>query len=365
MAISTSPRKDYIDEQGIERANKQQDEGAVGKVTKKSPILAHLMRMNDRFSSQGGNQLSAGITYFSVLALFPLTMLIFSGLGFFLVSRPDLLTQVQDQIHSSLGGDLGDTVSELVDSAIEQRGTVAGIGLLTTLWSGLGWMNNLRVGISEMWNIDANEGGSFIKKKVWDLLGLIGLIILLLLAFAVTAIGTSHWTSDLLAYLRLDGVPGARFLVWLVGLVAGLLANFLVMAWLIIFMPRTKVPLMSGIKGALLGAVAFELIKQFATVIISSASNNPAGALFGPIITLMVVLYLVWRVVLYVSAWTATTTESLKAAPADVPEPAVINVRAGVAAQARRAHSDNGRALGIGAVAGLIGAGVLSLLARD
>ena len=99
------------------------------------------------------------------------------------------------------------------------------------------------------------------------------------------------------------------------------------------FMPRTKVPVKSGLKGALLGAVLFELIKQFATVIISSATGNPAGAIFGPIIALMVVLYLIWRVVLYTAAWTATTEESLKAAPAQVPPPAVINVRAAANAQ--------------------------------
>ena len=364
MATSTSPRGAYTDEQGIERARKQQQEGAVEKVTKKSPVLAHLMRMNERYGSEGGNQFAAGTTYFSVLALFPLTMLIFAGLGFFLAARPDMLAQLQQQINDSAGGDVGETISGLIDTAIEQRGTVAGIGLLTTLWSGLGWMNNLRIGISAMWKLDANAGGGFVKKKLGDLFGLIGLIVLLLLAFAVTAIGTSHYTTDFMEKVGIGGFPGARFLVWLVGLLVGILANYLVMVWLIIFLPRTKVPRKSGLQGAAIGAVAFELIKQFATVIVSSATNNPAGAIFGPIIALMVVLYLIWRVVLYVSAWTATTEESLAAAPAEIPEPAVINVRAGAASQRAAKQDNSGALLGIGAAAGAIGVGVLSLLTR-
>ena len=365
METATAPRKAYMDEQGIERSRKQQQKGAVDKVTGKSPALAHLMRMNERYTAQDGNQLAAGITYFSVLALFPLTMLIFSGLGFFLAARPDMLSQVQDQIGSSVGGDVGDVLSGLVDSAIEQRGAVAGIGLLTTLWSGLGWMNHLRVGISAMWKIAGDQGGNFVVKKLWDLLGLIGLIVLLVLAFGVTAVGTSHYTTDVMEHFGLGSFPGARFVVWLIGLAAGLAANYLVMAWLVIFMPRTKVPVKSGLKGAALGAVAFEVIKQFATLIISSATNNPAGAIFGPIIALMVVLYLIWRVVLYVSAWTATTPESLAAAPVEVPEPAVINVRVGASAQGSRRQAGGGRLLGLGAAAGAIGVGLLSLVKRD
>ena len=106
----------------------------------------------------------------------------------------------------------------------------------------------------------------------------------------------------------------------------------------------------SGLKGALLGAVLFELIKQFATVIISSATGNPAGAIFGPIIALMVVLYLIWRVVLYTAAWTATTEESLKAAPAQVPPPAVINVRAAAADAQRNKAKPNPVGAALGAV---------------
>ncbi|WP_342319107.1 YhjD/YihY/BrkB family envelope integrity protein [Corynebacterium mayonis] len=362
MSTATSPHKAYTDEHGIERSRQQQQKGAVAKAEKRAPALAHLMRMNERYGSEEGNQLAAGITYFSVLALFPLTMLIFAGVGFFLASRPDMLQQVHDQIANSVSGDAGEALSSVVDTAIEQRGSVAGIGLLTTLWSGLNWMNHLRVGISAMWKIDGNAGGSFLKKKVMDLLGLLGLIVLLLLAFAVTAVGSSSLTTSLMEQAGVGNVPGARFFVWLVGLAAGLLANFLVMVWLVVFMPRTKVDRKSGMKGAVLGAVVFELIKQFATLIVSGAASNPAGAIFGPIITLMLVFYLVWRVVLYVSAWTATTPESMAAAPVEVPEPAVINVRAGAAT---RRDSRAGRTIGLGAVLGAIGLGIISLLAKD
>lgn len=361
MATSTSPRKAYTDDLGIERATKQQKQGAVDQIEQKVPEVGHLMRMQNRFAAEGGNQSAAGITYFSVLALFPLLMLLFAGAGFFLNARPDLMHEIQDQITQNMDGELGDLVNRVLEAAIAQRGAVAGVGLLTTLWSGLNWMNQLRTGISQMWGLDANEGGNFVVKKLRDLLGLIVLILLFIIAFGVTAIGSSGFTRDLMEHFGVGDFPGASFLVWLVGITVGVLANFIVMVWMVMYMPRTKVPVKSGLQGALLGAVVFELLKQFATLVISSATGNPAGAIFGPIISLMVVLYLVWRVVLYVSAWTATTEESLKQAPAEVPPPAVINVRAGAAGK----QHNSGAVAGVGAALGAIGAGIASLVTRD
>lgn len=364
MATSTHTRKAYTDDQGIERATKQQKEGLADKIDEKAPEVGHLMRMQERFGSQGGNQFAAGITYFSVLAIFPLAMLLFAAAGFFLNARPDLIDQIQNQITQSLDGDLGDLVNGILQSAIDQRGAVAGVGLLTTLWSGLNWMNHLRSGVTTMWGLDANEGGNFVVKKLRDLLGLIGLILLLIIAFGVTAIGVSSYTSSIMERLGIGDFAGARFLVWVVGFLVSVLASFLVMMWVNMYMPRTKVPVKSGLKGALLGAIIFALIQQFAGLIIGSATGNPAGAIFGPIITLMVVLYLIWRVVLYVAAWTATTEESLALAPAEVPEPAVINVRSGALRTNEESHTA-GKALGVGAALGAIGVGVASLLSRD
>ncbi|MHA2788169.1 YhjD/YihY/BrkB family envelope integrity protein [Corynebacterium sp. S7] len=360
MATRTAPNAEKTDEYGIERVHKD-DKGAVDKVREKAPILDHLMRMNDRFGESGGNQYSAGITYFSVMSVFPLAMLLFGGLAIFLDSSPDLLQQIQDSITSSLQGDLGTTVNSIIDQAIAQRNAVLGVGALTAIWSGLGWMNNLRAGIGAMWNLSPNKGGNFVLVKLWDLVALIGLLIALSVAFLVTAIGSSGATSWVLEQIGLGGLPGLRWIIFGVAVLVGILANFLVMVWLIIYLPRTKVPRKSGLQGAFLGAIIFEVIKQLSTVIVSSAVSNPAGAAFGPIIALMVVLYLIWRVVLYVSAWTATTTESLEQAPVDAPDSAVIHVRHEVQQQP---VANNGKSLGIGVALGAIGAGVVALLRR-
>lgn len=358
MAATTQADPTRTDLYGIERSRKDEP-GAVDKVRQRSPFVDHIMRMLDRYGAQGGNQFSAGITYYSVLAIFPLLMLTVATLAAVLASRPDLFAQLQDRITAQFEGELGTTINQLLETAVAQRGAMFGIGGLTTLWSGLGWMNNLRIGISAMWNIDATGGkGNFFTKKLGDLLGLVGMLVALIIAFGVTAAGSSGLTQRVFEMMGIAAFPGMNVVIFAVGLAVGLLANFLVFWWLIMILPRTKVPKRSGLIGAAIGAVAFEAIKQLSTVIMSSAAGNPAGAVFGPVIVLMVVMYLIWRVVLYVSAWTATTDESLMLAEdIPAPEPAIIRVRNEV-----RQGPPVGATVGLGAALGAAGAGIIALV---
>src|SRR5699024_11144905 len=102
-----------------------------------------------------------------------------------------------------------------------------------------------------------------------------------------------------------------------------------------------------------------EAIKQLSTVITSSATGNPAGAVFGPVIVLRVMMYLIWRVVRYVNAWTATTEQSLALEAPPVPAPAVIRLR-----QATSSGTSSQATFGAGAAIGAIGAGAIALLRR-
>src|SRR5699024_11937211 len=104
-----------------------------------------------RYTAQGGNQFSAGVTYYSVLAIFPLFMLMVAVVATVLANRDDLMQQVQDAITGAVEGDLGETINQLLVTAIDQRGAMVGVAGLTFLWYGLGWLNNRRLGNYDMW----------------------------------------------------------------------------------------------------------------------------------------------------------------------------------------------------------------------
>ena len=106
MATTTQFNEKYADEYGIERANLD-DPGFIDKYRRRWGWFDHLMLMNERYTSIGGNQFAAGITYFSVLSMFPLLMIVFAVAATVLASRPDLLGQINNQLTTSIGGELG------------------------------------------------------------------------------------------------------------------------------------------------------------------------------------------------------------------------------------------------------------------
>jgi membrane protein len=54
-----------------------------------------------------------------------------------------------------------------------------------------------------------------------------------------------------------------------------------------------------------------------ASIYLKSVLRSPAGATFGPVLGLMVFAYITARLLLFATAWAATSTENLVAAPVD------------------------------------------------
>lgn len=357
---TTDPDKKNLDNYGVERSRKD-DPGPLDKYREKWPWLDHVLRMQDRYTEQGGNQYAAGITYFSVMTIFPLMMLVLAVMAMILAGNERLLNEVMDKVATMGDGNMGEVLQTIIEQSIEQRKSVFSIGLLLALWTGLGWIAHLRLGVSEMWKVSGKADG-FVSGKVKDLIGLLGLLVSLIGAFAITTIGNSGLTTQLLDMAGLSDVPGIRYITFAVALLVALIANSCVFFWMILYLPRTKVPRGSAVKAAIIGAVLFEVFKQFATMFFSKALSNPAGAAFGPVIGVMVLMYFIWRILLYCSAWAATTPESLANLRPDAPPAAVIRVRQEV----RTGSTDASRAglLGVGAAAGVVVGGLASKIFR-
>ena len=133
------------------------------------------MRAQGRYQDSKGDFYAAGITYFTIFALFPLLMVGFAIGGFVLANRPDLLAEIQEQIKSTISGDVGQQLVELMESAIDSRTSVGIIGLVTAAWAGLGWMANLREALSQMWGLMRQETKGFVGTKLSDLTAMVGL----------------------------------------------------------------------------------------------------------------------------------------------------------------------------------------------
>ncbi|OBK74257.1 inner membrane protein YhjD [Mycobacterium sp. 1274761.0] len=287
----------------------------------------HVMRAQSRYQDSKGDFYAAGITYFTIFALFPMLMVAFAITGFVLASQPELLAEITDRIKASVSGDLGSQLVKLMDSAIESRTSVGVIGLATAAWAGLGWMANLREALSQMWGLMRHDSRGFIRTKISDLIAIVGLFGAIVLTIALSALSSSGLMRGIVKWLGLQDFPGVSIGLRIASLVISLLISWLLFTWMIARLPRESVSFRSAARAGLMVAVAFEIFKLVASIYLRSVVTGPAGATFGPVLGLMVFAYITARMILFATAWAATARENLEAAPVEPPAGAVINPR--------------------------------------
>jgi len=284
--------------------------------------IDHLARAGQRYFAQRGNHFAAAITFFSILTAVPLLMVAFAAASYVLWFNPLLLAELETAIADAVPPGLAQAVNPILETAIEQRNSIAGVGLVGALWSSVWWMSNLREAVSAQWELPAPNPAA-LQRLVFDLRALTGLGIALLLTLAFTVLGTGFTET----VLRQVGAPDdgvTRTLLPVVGVVLGVVANWLIFAWAITRLPRTDVALRGVRRAALLGAIGFEVLKQGVAIFFGAVTSTPGGAVFGSLLGLLLFGYLVARLLLWVTAWAATSRGNERIAPVPVPGPAVL-----------------------------------------
>ncbi len=308
----------------------------------------HLARAGQRYFAQRGNHFAAAITFFSILTAVPLLMIAFAAASYILWFNRALLADLEHAIAAAVPPGLSEAVHPIIDTAIDQRNSVATIGLVGALWSGVWWMSNLREAVSAQWELPAPNPAA-LQRLLFDLRALVGLGVALLVTLTFTALGTGL-TGVVLDLLGAPDDSATRTLLRVVGIVLGVAANWLIFAWAITRLPRTDVPLRGVRRAALLGAAGFEVLKQGAAAYFEAITTTPGGALFGSLLGLLLFGYLVARLLLWVTAWAATARGNERVAAVPVPGPVVI--RHEIVVERGASAGGLGAVLAVGLVAG-------------
>jgi membrane protein len=208
-----------------------------------------------------------------------------------------------------------------------------------------------------MWNQGDGSRG-YIRTKFSDLATMVSSFVAILATLALSMLATAAPMDKVLGWLGIHNAPVLDAILRGGSLLVSLLLSWLVFTWMIARLPREPVSFASSMRAALLAAIGFELFKLGASIYLKSVLRSPAGAAFGPVLGLMVFAYVTARLLLFATAWAATSTESATPAPTEPPEPAVITTRVHL-------HEDlNVRQALTAAAMGAIGALGLSRLLR-
>ena len=286
----------------------------------------HLARMIDRYVNNHGYHFAASITYFSVLSLIPLLMVLLAAAGFVLGGHPTLLQQLHNGINDVVPGALGPLMESLVNNVIDHKVKLGIFGLVVGLYSGWNWMNALRDALTGMWE-QRKPDVPLLRTIVRDLLALGSLGVAIAISFGLTEAGAAlgGWLLRLLGW---SGFGWANVGLQIASVVLALIADWLVFCWVLTKMPREPVPLRSAVRGAAGAAIAFEILKRGANLYLDALGRSPTGITFGSIVGLLVFVYLVSRVLILAAAWTATTQRQRPPVPAPVvvvtPVPAAL-----------------------------------------
>jgi membrane protein len=282
--------------------------------------IDHAVRAYDRNSEVQGSQLAAAITYFGFLSFFPLLALGFSILGYVVTVYPDAESQVRDALNQAFPSVIGSGPGQVDVNAIANAKAGAGIvGLLGLLYAGLGWVDALREAMHRVFGLP-RVTASFVKKKAADVFVLVVLGLAVLASLAVSGVATEA-ISWLLDALGLGTSIAAKGLAGALTVATALFINMVIFAVLLSRLSGTRLPFRRVQRGALLGAVGFEVLKLVGTYLVGRTTSNPLYASFALAVGLLVWINLVSKLLMFVACFVATEGWSGEPHDALIPGP--------------------------------------------
>ncbi|MDQ2846856.1 MAG: inner membrane protein YhjD [Actinomycetota bacterium] len=308
------PATDTAESEGGNDAAAPTGESTVGKAKSfwaklsARPGVAHLIRAGSRFGERLGNQFGAAITYFSFLAVVPVLMAAFGITA--LVLNQHTINELRDKANQQVPGGF---LSKAIDEAITHGAAVGIIGLVIAGYSGIGWMANVRDAVQSQWRPQFEKTQAEKKQKFYlrmgkDLLTLVGLGLALLVSMVLTTVGGAA-QSEVLKLLGLDHIGWLRPVFSVVPFLLAIAADVIIFGWFYRMMriPDFTPPKGAVLRGAVIAAVGFEVLKLAVTLLGSKLSHSPTAVAFGSVIVLLFFFNLVARLILFVAAWIGTT----------------------------------------------------------
>jgi membrane protein len=277
------------------------------------PVVDHAVRAYQHMNAVQGTILAGAVTYFGYLSFFPVLVIGLLVIGWVANVVPEARDQLNLALESIFPGLVGtDNDAPInIKQIADRAGAVGVIALLGLFYSGLGWISAARAGLQGVFRVPPQERRNFALAKVIDLvvLGAIGVVLILSvgLSSAVTNV-----TEDVLTFLQFDEIPGpAMFaLLKVVAIGLGVAASTLLFFTMFSVLPSAGLPRSAVWKGAFVAALGFEVLKLLASTLIGLATANPATAVLGISLVLLVWINYFSQVIMAGAAWAYTSPEA-------------------------------------------------------
>lgn len=270
-------------------------------VREKRPFLDHLFGAYGRYTANAGNRLAAAVTFYWFLSLFPLLLLAVWATS--LVLGDTAGQDVTSALEKALPRQLAETIGTVVE---DNAGNAGLLGLVGLLLSGLGWIDALREAIRTIWH-QGSGVGNVVTRKVFDIVSLAGLFVVIAASVVFGSAATAA-TGQVLDLLGLEQTTSLAILTNLLGYLISGVVDTAVFLYLFMRLPRVRMPFRQAVKGALLGAAVFEVLKFGGAFYVARTTSRGEATYgtFAVVVGLLLFLNLVSRLVLFAAAFTVT-----------------------------------------------------------
>ncbi|MFE2425481.1 YihY/virulence factor BrkB family protein [Streptomyces sp. NPDC059373] len=262
-------------------------------------MRTHAWRAYEHLDSVHWTRLAAAITFTSFVALFPL-LTVGAAVGAALLT-PGQLKQLESKLSEQVPG-IADQLD--INGLVANAGTVGLIAGVLLLVTGIGWVGSLRDCLRAVWAKDNEPANPFVQKLA-DMGVLIGLGAVALVSAACSAFATSAvgWAARHLGLS--DHGPGSVLLA-AVGFCIAVVVDFVLITYLLTWLPRVTPARRAVLIAGLIGAVGFELLKILLSGYMQGVATKSMYGAFGVPVALLLWINFIAKLLLYCASWTAT-----------------------------------------------------------
>jgi membrane protein len=275
------------------------------------PVVDRVLRMQEHFVAVEAGQQAGAVTYFGFLSVFPILALAVFAVSWLARIYDDAEETLANAINQIMPGLIGTGEGQISVEDIQRFTGLAGLlGLVGVLYAGLGWLRATRRSLQVVFGVPAQDRPGFVTANLRDLVGLVTIGTTLFLS-VIVASAITGFSTDVVDYLDLGGGAAwmldalTRLISWAIDTVLFFLLFRLV--------GRPQVPDRSLWAAAVLGGVAFEVLKAISFVLLKFVQGSPAFTAFGASLILLVWINYFAKVVLYAAAWAHTSPAARKA----------------------------------------------------
>jgi YihY family inner membrane protein len=248
------------------------------------PFLAFPFGVIKKFGDDQAGNLAALIAYYGFFSLFPLLLVMVSVIGLLVRGNPELQSSILSSALRNFPV-IGTDIEKNLGS-ITGNGAALAVGIVGTLWAGLGVTQSAQNAMNTVWNVPRKDWPNFLKSRLRSLIMLAILGSITLVSAVTSAFGASESAATL---LKVGGVAAGFVLNLALFLISYRVLTVKDLRW------RDVLP------GAVVAAVLWTLMLSLGGYYLTrrlEGATNTFGT-FAVVIGLLVWLYLGAQITLF------------------------------------------------------------------